>query len=250
MQARVNQSCSQSWDETGIAFGEHPGARRSAAGPVQVRGVHQPDPARLPGRCAGPGGAGRGAPPPARSASLRRLERCVWAFTRRVAGVPEPRPALRAAQGGRAPRAWALATSRSTVCLLMYSCTSTHTPLSFGNNFIFFTEREKERVLARIQVAHAAAVPPAHRLNVTSNARTVEASSPVPPSRYYRARVASRGRGRSRVACAFFALRSRNDNLETDRQNNGLHDTYTLSVCLSLSLLVLLLGWHPTVSTR
>ena len=131
--------------------------------------------------------------------------------------------------------------------VLMYQYTH---PTFFGNNFIFFTEREKERVLAPIQVAHAAAVPPAHRLNVTSNARTVEASSPVPPSRYYRARVASRGRGRSRVACAFFALRSRNDNLETDRQNNGLHDTYTLSVCLSLSLLVLLLGWHPTVSTR
>ena len=32
MQARVNQSCSQSWDETGIAFGEHPGARRGGRG--------------------------------------------------------------------------------------------------------------------------------------------------------------------------------------------------------------------------
>ena len=30
MQARVNQSCSQSWGETGIAFGEHPGAGEKA----------------------------------------------------------------------------------------------------------------------------------------------------------------------------------------------------------------------------
>jgi hypothetical protein len=30
MQARVNQSCSQSWGETGTAFGEHPGAGEKA----------------------------------------------------------------------------------------------------------------------------------------------------------------------------------------------------------------------------